>query len=51
MLLERIQIKNTEKVREKLIKELQHALGEIKTLRRILPLCSFCKKICDDKGF
>jgi steroid delta-isomerase-like uncharacterized protein len=26
-------------------------LAEIKTLRGILPLCSFCKKIRDDKGY
>ena len=26
-------------------------LTEIKTLRGILPLCSFCKKIRDDKGY
>jgi len=31
--------------------ELQQALKEIKTLRGILPLCSFCKKIRDDKGY
>jgi PAS domain S-box-containing protein len=40
-----------EKEREKLITELQEALKEIKTLRGILPLCSFCKKIRDDKGY
>ena len=43
--------KRAEKEREKLIKELQEALREIKTLRGILPLCSFCKKIRDDKGY
>lgn len=37
--------------REKLIKELQEALAEVKTLRGILPLCSYCHKIRDDKGF
>jgi hypothetical protein len=26
-------------------------LKEIKILRGILPLCSFCKKIRDDKGY
>lgn len=31
-------------------KELQKALAEIKTLRGILPLCSFCKKIRNAKG-
>jgi AmiR/NasT family two-component response regulator len=30
--------------------ELQTALGEIKTLRGILPLCSFCKKIRTAEG-
>lgn len=43
--------KRAEKEREKLIKKLQEALKEIKTLRGILPLCSFCKKIRDDKGY
>jgi PAS domain S-box-containing protein len=40
-----------EKEREKFIKELQEVLKEIKTLRGILPLCSYCKKIRDDKGY
>ena len=30
--------------------KLQRALDEVKTLRGILPICSFCKKIRDDKG-
>lgn len=33
------------------ILNLQQALDEVKTLRGILPLCSFCKKIRDDKGY
>ena len=33
------------------LKELQKALEEIKTLKGILPLCSHCKKIRDDKGY
>jgi PAS domain S-box-containing protein len=37
--------------REKLITELQAALGDIKTLRGLLPICSSCKKIRDDKGY
>lgn len=40
-----------EEEREKLITELQRSLSEIKTLRGIIPICSFCKKIRDDKGF
>lgn len=43
--------KKAEKEREELIKRLQESLAEIKTLRGILPLCSFCKKIRDDKGY
>jgi hypothetical protein len=31
--------------------KLKKALGEVKTLRGILPICSFCKKIRDDKGY
>ena len=37
--------------REKLIHELQKALSEVKTLRGFLPICSYCKKIRDDKGY
>ncbi len=37
--------------REKLIKELQTALSEIKTLRGILPVCSYCKKVRTDDGY
>lgn len=37
--------------REKLVTELQDALAEIKTLQGILPLCLYCKKIRDDKGY
>ena len=36
---------------KKLIAELQDALASIKTLRGMLPICSSCKKIRDDKGY
>ena len=36
--------------REKLIADLQRALQEVKTLSGLLPICSSCKKIRDDKG-
>ena len=39
-----------EKERENLIKELQIALDEVKRLRGIIPICSQCKNIRDDKG-
>lgn len=43
-------IKQIEQERERLIADLQKALAEIKTLQGILPICSFCKKIRNDKG-
>lgn len=42
--------KQVEAEREKLIKELQDALAEVKTLRGILPICMSCKRIRDDAG-
>ena len=39
-----------EQEREKLIERLRKAFDEIKTLKGILPLCSFCKKIRNDDG-
>jgi PAS domain S-box-containing protein len=43
--------KQMKEEREKLIEHLQEALKEIKTLRGILPVCSFCKRVRDDQGF
>ena len=40
-----------ESEREVLIKDLGKALSEIKTLKGIIPICSHCKKIRDDKGY
>ena len=37
--------------REKLIHQLQEALKEINHLRGILPICSICKSVRDDKGY
>ena len=33
------------------VDEIQDAFNEIKTLRGIIPICSSCKKIRDDKGY
>lgn len=33
------------------ITELEQTLGEVKTLKGIVPICSFCKKIRDDAGY
>lgn len=37
--------------RERLIRELQQTLAEVKTLSGLLPICSGCKKIRDDQGY
>lgn len=37
--------------KEKLINDLNDAMENIKTLKGILPICSCCKKIRDDKGY
>jgi PAS domain S-box-containing protein len=43
--------KLAERDRERLIAELQTALGQLKTLGGLLPICSYCKKIRDDQGY
>jgi len=43
--------KHSEAERENLIKELENTLSEVKTLSGLLPICSSCKKIRDDKGY
>ncbi len=43
--------KTAQREREKLIAELQEALARVKTLSGLLPICSMCKKIRDDKGY
>ena len=45
------ELKRAEAEREGTIKKLEKAFSEIRTLQGILPLCSFCKKIRDDKGY
>ena len=40
-----------EKERDQTITELQKALSEVKKLSGLLPICSHCKKIRDDKGY
>jgi PAS domain S-box-containing protein len=43
--------RRTEKEKERLIAELEDALGNIKTLRGLVPICASCKSIRDDKGY
>ena len=37
--------------KQKLLNRLQEALAQVKTLGGLLPICSMCKKIRDDKGY
>lgn len=39
-----------EEQREKLVEELQKTLGELKILKGIIPICSYCKKIRNESG-
>jgi hypothetical protein len=43
--------KRVEEERDALVRELQAALAEVQTLRAILPICSYCKKIRDDANY
>jgi PAS domain S-box-containing protein len=43
--------KRAEEEREALVRQLQAAVAEVQTLREILPICSYCKKIRDDENY
>lgn len=43
--------KRSEEERDRLISELREAVSKIRTLSGLLPICSSCKKIRDDKGY
>ena len=45
------EFKKAEVERERLITELQGALADVKLLSGLVPICSNCKKIRDDKGY
>jgi PAS domain S-box-containing protein len=43
--------KRAEEEREELVRQLQAALAEVKTLSEILPICSYCRKVRDDENY
>jgi PAS domain S-box-containing protein len=43
--------KQAEAERDALTRELQTALAEVKTLQKILPICSYCRKVRDDENY
>jgi hypothetical protein len=44
-------LNSQEKKRVEIIDQLQHSLAEVKTLSGLLPICSHCKNVRDDKGY
>ncbi len=50
VLLYSIERKQAELEKEKLIKELQDLFTQVKTLRGLLPMCAWCKRIRNDQG-
>jgi len=52
MLTKTLENQNILRIRlEKVNRELKKALAEVKVLRGIVPICSYCKQIRDDKGY
>jgi PAS domain S-box-containing protein len=45
------ELKAAEAERERLLEELTQALAEVKALQAILPICSYCRKVRDDKNY
>ena len=43
--------KQAEEERERLLRQLQAALAEVKELRKILPICMYCKSIRHDENY
>jgi PAS domain S-box-containing protein len=43
--------KRADKERERLVGELRAALAEVRTLQQYLPICSYCRKVRDDKNY
>ena len=43
--------KKAEEEKEELIRRLQDALTQVKTLKGLLPICANCKKVRDDGGY
>lgn len=46
-----VRILKAERERDNAIRDLQDALNKIKRLSGLLPICSYCKKIRDSKGY
>ncbi|MBU6401786.1 MAG: PAS domain-containing protein, partial [Verrucomicrobia bacterium] len=51
MLRDMTERRQAEQERERLIQELQDALGNVNLLSGLLPICASCKRIRDDRGY
>ena len=51
ILVAALERKKAEAERERLIRELKHALAKVKMLKGMLPICAGCKNIRDDEGY
>lgn len=51
ILIDRTEAHLAEEERGKFICELQYALAKVKTLSGLLPICSSCKNVRDDRGY
>jgi PAS domain S-box-containing protein len=51
MVLDITERKRIEEEKNRLLKELQQSLEQVKVLSGLLPICAYCKKIRDDKGY
>jgi len=43
--------KQAEREREQMLQELQTALAEVQDLRKIIPICSYCRNVRDDENY
>lgn len=50
-LVDLTELKAAREERERLIVKLQDTLAQVKTLRGLLPVCAWCKRIRDDAGY
>ena len=46
-----LELREAFRANEQLLRELREAMSNIKTLRGLLPICAWCRRIRDDKGY
>jgi PAS domain-containing protein len=51
VLFDLTQLRGAERERERVIAELTTALAEVRTLSGLLPICAWCRKVRDDRGY